>query len=217
MESKTIEAFNRYSEEYDRWFDGPEGRVLFQMEVEAVRLLMKDLKHPFIEIGVGTGRFAKKLGISFGVDPAINILKRAKKRGIKVVLARGENLPFKKDIFRAVFILFTLCFVESALKVIKEAKRVLRPEGIIIVGIINKDSDWGKLYLKKKTEGHPVYSHARFYNPEEIKQLLAQCGLKLKSYSSTLLQNPSENPYREIAGNRLLPGAGFVCISGEKV
>ena len=57
--------FNHYSEDedYDGWFDTPEGRVLFRMEVEAVRLLMKDIKRPFLEIGVGTGRFAKELGI----------------------------------------------------------------------------------------------------------------------------------------------------------
>jgi len=214
---KSSRVFDLYAEEYDKWFDSPAGRVLLEVEIKAVRLLMRGLKKPFLEIGVGTGRFAEELEIDFGIDPSPRVVEVAKRRGVKVVLAEGENLPFKKDTLGAVFILFTLCFVENALKVLEEAKRVLKLNGMVIAGIINKDSKWGKLYLKKKKEGHPIYSHARFYNPEEIKQLLTQCGLRLKSYSSTLLQHLSENPYKESANDKLLPEAGFVCISGEKV
>ncbi len=39
-------AFDLYADEYDGWFDTPEGRVLFKMEVEAVRLLSLRGKRP---------------------------------------------------------------------------------------------------------------------------------------------------------------------------
>ena len=44
-----VEAFNHYAEDYDKWFDTPEGKVLFKTEVEAVRVLMRDIEKPFLE------------------------------------------------------------------------------------------------------------------------------------------------------------------------
>ena len=43
-----------------------------------------------IEIGVGTGRFAVPLGIRWGMDPSIRMVKMAKARGLQVVAARAE-------------------------------------------------------------------------------------------------------------------------------
>ena len=44
-----VEAFNHYAEDYDKWFDTQEGKVLFKTEVEAVRVLMRDIEKPFLE------------------------------------------------------------------------------------------------------------------------------------------------------------------------
>ena len=43
-----------------------------------------------IEMGVGTGRFAVPLGIRWGMDPSIRMVKMAKARGLQVVAARAE-------------------------------------------------------------------------------------------------------------------------------
>ncbi len=210
------EAFDQYAEDYDKWFDSLEGKVLFQMEVEAVRLLMKDLEKPFLEVGVGTGRFAKELGIDFGIDPSSKVLEIAKRRGINVRKAKGESLPFKNGYFGAVFLLFTLCFVENPKRVLSEAKRVLKKGGGLIVGIINRESPWGKLYLRKKAEGHHIYKYARFYSKDEVVKMIEQSGVKVEAYSSALLQPPSEKPYAETAYNKFIEGTGFVCIQARK-
>lgn len=209
-------AFNGYANEYDRWFETLEGRVLFEMEVEAVRLLMKGLEKPFLEIGVGTGRFAKELGIDFGIDPSHMMLERAMKRGIKVKKAEGEKLPFKENSFGGVFIVFTLCFVDEPGKVLSEAKRVLKHGGGLIVGIINRESTWGSLYMKKGDEGHPIYKHARFYNAGEVTEMLKKTGFTVDAYSSTLCQPPSAQAFKEDAHAALLKEAGFICIRASK-
>jgi len=210
-------VFNLYAEDYDRWFDTPEGKVLFRMEVEAVRLLSRDIEKPSLEIGVGTGRFAKELGIDAGIDPSLKSLGIAKKRGIKVEKAKGEKLPFKDKSFGAVFILFTLCFVEDPVMVLSDAKRVLKTGGRLIVGIINRESPWGQLYLKKKAEGHPIYRYATFYNVYEIVKMIEEAGMAVEAYSSTLCQPPSEIPYEESVHNELIENAGFVCILARKI
>jgi ubiquinone/menaquinone biosynthesis C-methylase UbiE len=214
---EVVEAFDQHAEDYDKWFDTPEGKALFRMEVEAVRLLTRDIEKPSLEIGVGTGRFAKELGIDAGIDPSSKSLEIAKKSGIKVEKAKGEKLPFKDKSFGAVFILFTLCFVEDPVMVLSDAKRVLKTGGRLIVGIINRESPWGQLCLKKKAEGHPIYRYTTFYNVYEIVKMIEEAGMAVEAYSSTLCQPPSEIPYEEPARNELIKNAGFVCILARKI
>ncbi|MDP3297088.1 MAG: class I SAM-dependent methyltransferase [Thermodesulfovibrionia bacterium] len=216
MKSKAAEVFNQYAEDYDRWFDTLEGKVLFEMEVKAVRLLMKNLERPFLEIGVGTGKFAEELGIDFGIDPSSKVLGIAERRGIKVKKARGESLPFSDESFGAVFILFTLCFVEDPQTVLAETERVLKKGGGLIIGIINRESPWGQLYLKKKAEAHPIYTHARFYSINEVTKMIEKAGMEVGAYSSTLRQSPSEILHEESVYNHLVENAGFVCILARK-
>ncbi|HAK88947.1 MAG: hypothetical protein A2077_04150 [Nitrospirae bacterium GWC2_46_6] len=209
-----VEVFDLYAENYDRWFDSIEGRALFRMEVEAVRLLMKNLEKPFLEIGVGTGRFAKELGIDFGIDPSHRMLEIAERRGIKVKEAKGESLPFKAGSFGAVFLLFTICFTDEPEKILSEAKRALKKGGGLIIGIINRESLWGELYMKKKSEGHPIYKHAKFYSIDEIIGMVEKEGMAIDGYSSTLCQPPAETPYEVHDG--LIKDAGFVCLLAKK-
>lgn len=208
-----VEAFDLYAEDYDGWFDSIEGRLLFKMEVEAVRLLMKNLEKPFLEVGVGMGRFARELGIEFGIDPSLRALKMAERRGIKVKEARGEELPFMDGSFGGLFMLFTICFVDDPEKLLSEAKRVLKNGGGLIVGIINRESAWGELYMKKKAEGHPIYKHAKFYSIDEIIEMVGKTGMAVEAYSSTLCQPQLETPYG--VHDRLIKDAGFVCIRAK--
>jgi ubiquinone/menaquinone biosynthesis C-methylase UbiE len=214
--SNASEAFDAHAADYDEWFESPTGRAIFTSEVGAIRLLMEKLKHPFLEIGVGTGRFAKELAIDAGIDPSEQALAFAKKHGIKAQRATGENIPFADASFGAVFVLFTLCFVEAPEKVLSEAARVLKPEGCALVGIINRESAWGSLYMQKKAEGHPLYRHARFFNTDELSAMLTMAGLHVEAFSSSLFQLPSDNPYREEAHPGLSKDAGFICVRARK-
>lgn len=216
MKSQIADIFDRYAEEYDEWFRSPKGRILFQIEVEAVRLLMIDAQPPFLEIGVGTGIFAAALHITFGVDPSYKVSSIAKKRGILVASAKGEKLPFKDNTLGTIFILFTLCFVDDPMEVLEETYRLLKHGGKVILGIINKGSSWGKLYSNKKEKGDPFYFRAQFYSPDDVQQFFDKVGFKKVVYASTLLQPPSENPYFEVSHRKLLLEAGFICISGAK-
>lgn len=210
--------FDQHAEDYDKWFDSPDGKELFRVEVEAVRLLMKGLERPFLEIGVGTGRFAEALGIELGIDPSASALAIAEKRGVRVLKAAGGKLPLEDQSFGAVFLLFTLCFVADPAAALSEAKRVLKKNGALIVGLINKDSPWGRLYETKKSQGHPLYRDAHFYRIGEAEALLTESGLTVESCSSALLLPPSgSQPHDEIAYDRLREGAGFVCIRAGNI
>jgi SAM-dependent methyltransferase len=165
-----LEAFELFAEDYDRWYD--ENPYLFQSELKALKKVTPD--GVGLEVGVGTGRFAKELGVEFGVDPAINMLRFAKERGIKVVAGVGEQLPFVNDVFDFVINVITICFVEDPKAVLSESKRVLKRGGRLIIGFIDRNSFLGKIYEEKKKMGHKFYKYANFFAPVEIVELMKE-------------------------------------------
>ena len=68
--STVVKTFDAFARRYDSWFRGKQGGVIFPAEVEALRILLRRLRPPFLEVGVGTGAFAEALGVTVGVLPA---------------------------------------------------------------------------------------------------------------------------------------------------
>lgn len=214
--SDAASTFDLEAERYDGWFDTPDGRILFENELAAIRLLWRDEFRPALEVGVGTGRFAQALGVESGIDPAAGALRLAERRGIKVKLARGEALPFSDGTFGGVLMIATLCFAEDAPALFREAARVLRADGWLVVGDIPAESSWGQEYRRKKEAGHPFYRSARFYTVEQLVTMLTETGFKTTGFTSTLTHSPLGPPRPEIPQMGLAGDAGFVVILAGK-
>ena len=210
-------AFNAHADKYDVWFDGEPGTTIFTMEVECLQPLLNSYHRPYLEIGVGSGRFAQALGVEYGVDPALALLKKAKARSIKVKRASGENLPFPDGIFGGVLIALALCFVNDPLSVLQEASRVLMDKGGLVLGLILRDSPWAEFYAAEAREGHPIYSKARFLSKDEVDKLLQQCYFDVIQYRSILFQPPGQSSYRlEHPLLAYQKSSGFTAISARK-
>ena len=209
------EIFDSLAERYDRWFDG-KGRVAFQSELKAIKFLVTLIEQPSLEVGVGTGRFASALGVEFGLDPSRQMLLKAATRGVKAILGRGELLPFRSGIFRTVVMVTTLEFVSDARTALREAFRVLRAKGRIIVGFIPADSPWGLSYRRRAAEGDAFYSNSSFLTREQLLDLVASAGFSVERSVSTLCQKPGQATHVEAARKGLDPNAGFVAILAIK-
>jgi SAM-dependent methyltransferase len=207
--------FDKLASEYDAWFD-KDGRLIFNIELRAFKAVLPSLPQPWLEIGVGSGRFAQALGIETGIDPSVGLIEMAKRRGIKAFRGRGEQTPFDSGVFGTVFLIVTLCFLDSPLAVIKEAGRILAPGGRIVLGLVLKESPWGKLYRQKKDDGHPFYKHATFYSHDEVVGLLAQAGFTTEKTVSTLFQRPDKIESIEEPRQGYFPDAGFTIITAGK-
>ncbi len=207
------QVFDRFSENYERWYDTPEGQAVFHAELKCIRLLCGHLRGRWLEVGVGTGRFASSLGIAMGIDPSLPMLRMAAKRGIRTCAGYAESLPFPKDSFHGVLLALTLCFVEDPDKALRECSRVLKPEGKLLLGVIPADSPWGRAYERKKEQGHPIYRSAVFYCLPEIYAWAQDIGFYLESTAGTLCWDPEEPPEiepRVEAG--IHPHAGFAAL-----
>ena len=207
--------FNDLALEYDAWFEG-EGSLIFPIEVQAFRDLLPSLPKPWLEIGVGSGRFAQVLGIESGVDPSFKLVQMARSRGINTLLGRGEQQLFDEASFGTVFLIVTLCFLNLPLNVLMEAERILIPSGKIVLGLILRESPWGKFYLQKKNEGHRFYRCAKFYHYDQVVRLLAKACFRVERIISTLFQRPGEVHHLEDPKEGYFSNAGFTVIIGGK-
>jgi SAM-dependent methyltransferase len=203
--------FDDLALEYDAWFDG-EGSLLFAIEVQAFKGLLPSLPKPWLEIGVGSGRFAQVLGIETGVDPSSKLIQMARRRGITTFLGRGEQKLFDQKSFGTVFLIVTLCFLDSPLEVLREAGRILAPGGKIVLGLVLKESPWGRFYQLKKAQGHRFYKYAKFYSYEETVNFVISIGLTVETVISSLFQKPGEVNRIEDPLEGYSPDAGFTII-----
>jgi ubiquinone/menaquinone biosynthesis C-methylase UbiE len=206
-------VFETGAEAYDAWYDTPNGQALFATEAAALRDLLQALPRPHLEVGVGTGRFARLFDIDYGLDPAAAALKLAQRRGLSVVRGLGETLPFRDTCIGGVLIVFTLCFAADPERLLREVRRVLRPDGGLVLGLLLKGTPWADSYSERAAAGHPIYSTAHFYRREEIEKWLRRAGLCVTCYRSTLFQPPGLSVYRiEEPVDGFHPQAGFTVI-----
>lgn len=202
-------SFSSHAKEYDEWFD--RNIPAYLSELEALRKVVPKAGRG-LEIGVGTGRFASPLNIFAGIDPSMSMVNIAKARGLRVIIGYGENLPFREEEFDWVLINTTLCFVSDPKTILEEAKRTMKKDGKIIVGIIDRESPPGKYYQHREDS---FYRQANLYSTQEIIGLLhAHCFKDCLVYQ-TIFRLPSRIRKLEEVKEGYGEG-GFTVISGGR-
>lgn len=196
---------------YDAWFDAHP--AAFASEVEAVRALLPP-RGSGIEIGAGTGRFATSLGIKLGVEPAGAMRALAQERGLEVVDAAAEALPFAQDCFDYALMVTTVCFLDDVEGAFEEIFRVLKPGGAFVVGIIDRTSPLGQRYERHKDDS-AFYRDAQFHSTEEIAVLMRGAGFEDLAFRQTLFGDPDAMDTADEVRNGYGDGA-FVVIRGLK-
>ncbi|MBD3246672.1 MAG: methyltransferase domain-containing protein [Candidatus Omnitrophica bacterium] len=201
--------FSRHSERYDDWYE--RNRFAYQSEIAALKKVIPSYGRG-LEIGVGTGRFAAALGITVGVDPSHEMLARARDKGVCVRWGRGEDLPFLDCSFDYAAVIVTLVFVEDPLRVLREARRVLKPDGVLIAGIIDRDSFLGEYYRHKRG---PFYAQADLLTVGQLISLLCRAGFAVFSRWQTIFDLPeamtAPQPVKKGSG-----AGGFAVVRARK-
>ena len=207
-----FEPFENYSKKYDEWFD--KNRFIYESELQAVKELLPISKNG-IEVGVGSGRFAAPLGIKLGLDPSRKMGKIAEKRGIKVIEGVAESLPFPDSHFDFILMVTTICFLDDVEKAFKEANRVLKPKGYLIIGFIDAESPMGKLYKKHKNES-TFYKDATFYSVKKVVSNMRKAYFRGFSFRQTLFQ-PSDKIKAIESVKKGYGDGSFIVIKGTKI
>lgn len=208
-----VKVFHDHAAEYDSWFAGS---LVYKIELAALQSLQTELSGPKMEIGVGPGRFARDLGVAFGLDPAWAPLRLAQQRKIKCSRGLGEELPFKEGALGTVYLLFTLCFGHKPQRIVAECAIILKDGGHLIIGMIPAASAWGKDLAAKKKAGHKFYAQANFYSIARLRQWLVESNMNVVEFRSTLYQSPGKVVQEETPREALDEQAGFAVIVARR-
>ena len=207
--SKTS-PFEKYAHKYEEWFT--KNYWAYKAELKAVQTLFP--KGKGVEIGVGTGRFAGPLGIRFGIEPSDRMREIARQRGSHVLNGLAEELPFGNSKVDFILMVTTVCFVDDINKAFQEAHRVLAKGGFLIVGLVDRHSPLGKIYLDRQNES-VFYKEATFFSVNEIINIMSQTGFTNHSYRQTIFHDLHGITETE----PVKPGYGegaFVAVRGKK-
>src|SRR3989304_7570655 len=137
LSSPNITVFDQFALEYDQWFI--ENSFAYFSETEAIRRVIPDAGLG-VEIGAGTGRFSIPFGIKIGIEPSDGMARLAQSRGLFIIRALAEELPFVDVTIDYVLMVTVICFLTDLPTAIKEIRRVLKPGGRLIIGFIDRES-----------------------------------------------------------------------------
>lgn len=185
-----VDPFVQHADLYDQWFE--KHAAVYQSELQAIKQQMLTLPENIhgIEIGLGTGRFSADLGIKEGIEPALPMAKMAAKRGVEIMQGTAERLPYGDLHFD--FVLFvTICHLDDAGLAFREAHRVLKRGGSLIVGFLDRDRPIAQAYETKRSQSI-FYKNARFHTVERVRDLLDETGFKNPEYLQTLFGDLEE-------------------------
>lgn len=209
---RKIEVFDKNAEAYDLWYE--QHKAAFQSEAEAIRLSLPPGESHGIEVGLGTGRFCVALGIKEGVEPAAGMREIARARGIEVMNGVAEKLPYRDMHFD--FVLMSTCvgYLQDIEQSFREAYRVLKRGGRIILGSLEKNGIIAKSYEARRSESE-FYHSVTFFDTEKLVERLRTAGFSGFEFRQTLfgpldeIQEPE--PVKEGYGE-----GSFVVIVGYK-
>lgn len=207
-----IEPFDMYSNEYDEWFE--KNKFVYESELLVIKNVIPKDKVG-LEIGVGSARFSAPLGIKIGIEPSSRLREIAEKRGVECIDAVAEDLPFKNSTFDFALMVTTICFVDDLLVAFKEAHRVIKNDGSLIIGFVNKESTIGKEYQERKDKSL-FYKKATFYSVDEVVSCLKEAGFRSFEFLQTIFHNLKDIKAIEPVREGYKEGS-FVVICAKKL
>lgn len=171
-----------------------------------------------LELGCGTGlvlsRIADVAKEAIGVDLSEKMAQRARERGLQVLEASLCDLPFADDEFDFTYSFKVLAHVADIAGALREATRVTRPGGHLLLEFYNP---WSLRYLAKKIAGPRPISDSRteadvftrWDSPLAIRKLLP-ADVKLIDYYGVRVLTPFAAVHR-------VPGVGRALRRAERL
>ncbi len=165
-----------------------------------------------LDIGCGAGllshRLAEKGHEVVGIDLSIGSLEVAQKQntGAAFLVGDASQIPFPDHSFDVVCAMDLLEHVTNPQQVIKEASRVLKPNGLFFFHTFNrnwlsyliiiKGVEW---FVKNAPQNMHVYS--LFIKPKELRVMLNQTGLSVKNIQG-LIPDPMSSAFWKMLSSR---------------
>ena len=146
--------------------------------------------HRLLDLAGGTGRVARALpnavdGLDDAgvvvVDRSTGMLRVARARGHDCVAADATRLPVRDDAVDAVTVVDALHHVRDQRALVREARRVVAPGGVVVVGEFDPTTLRGRALVALE---HAVGFDSTFSTPDDLARFLTREGLTARVVDS---------------------------------
>lgn len=131
-------TYDEVAPHYDRSMRLLERWFLARLRASTCRYLPENAR--ILEIGAGTGLnfiYYPDNALGVATEPSSEMLRLANDKprpaGVRLLQSCAEALPFKNGTFDAAFATLVFCSVASPGKALAELRRVVRPEGTVLL------------------------------------------------------------------------------------
>lgn len=230
-------TFDDYSDAYDNWFQ--QNQVIFESELRLVAHVLGKTPGRTLSVGCGTGLFEQLLkvqhdiSVTDGLEPSGPMAEIARKRGLRVVEASAEKMPFEDGRFSTVMFNGSSGYIADLDAAVYEAYRVLTPQGRLVLIDVPAESSYGLLYRLGGAYGtwaderlrgvlptnpYPVeLAGGANWRPTQDKiDCARKAGFTNLTYAQTLTRHPC---FSDITPQDPIPGydsGDYVAVSGVK-
>ena len=206
---KLSKYYDSIAKEYDKLYYG--NKLKWMREIENA-IIEKEIKKEYLilDIGCGTGEQLAKLNNAIGLDISLNMAKIAHNKTNKfVIVGNAENLPFKSKTFDCVISFFGALNHVQLNRALKEIRRVLKDNGVLIFTVANvHDIRWILKTLRRKgikstkravnnkkgeivkfMDGKRIKVKTKFYDLNDIEKALDKYNFHIKYTFGTNITN----------------------------
>lgn len=204
-------SFDEYAGAYDQWFI--ENSNVLASEVALVAASLEGAPLPILSVGCGSGLFEdimrKDYGINVvdGVEPSTGMAEIARKRGMNVTIATGEEFDYPRGKYGTILFNGSPSYITDLRGIVEKVYDALPESGRIILVDVPKESTYGIMYNLAKALGtwhHPLLEGVYPPNPYPIEfvnvanwrttaekvEYLREAGFKDIKYLQTLTTHP---------------------------
>ena len=150
------------------------------------KILSKDYSDiRILDVGCSNGSgvyIANSLGLQAeGIDPSEKAVLDGKKRGLKLHTGFLNEVAFDNNSFDAITLYEVIEHVPEPIALLNECARILRPDGVLLVGTGNIDS-WTRKIQKCKWDFFDINKHGghiSFFSPKSLNILATKTGFRV--------------------------------------
>ena len=219
---------------YERWRASRLGSVTEALEQTRILDLIGPVEgRRILDLGCGDGlltwTLAERGAWAVGIDADRAMLEAASARSTRLrrqrprfVEGRIEQLPFPDGSFDVVMIVTVLCLVVDRAGAVREAARVLRPGGRLVIGDLGRWSAWAARRRVKAWLGSKLWQSAHFSPARGLSRLVEHAGLIVEAVRGSVYYPPIGVLARPLArldrwfGTITTVGAAFIALAARK-
>jgi ubiquinone/menaquinone biosynthesis C-methylase UbiE len=204
--ASVIEFYEKEAQSYDeKRSSSAAGKFIWGTERGMILNLCEDIKRKkILDLGAGTGRYSIELAKNganiVSYDPAKAMIKVINEKSYKenvierisFVQGDGKKLPFKDSSFDGIICMYVLSHLSTYKDVLREMKRVIKPDGFIIANFPNILSTYLPAAIYVNVTHHAVGKrvYSKFFTKNKVKKTLESAGFVIEEVRGSIFLHP---------------------------